>query len=368
MYLKGLSLLNFKNHTEFDFSFTSKINCFVGNNGTGKTNLLDAIHYLSFCKSFLNPIDSQNIKHETDFFTIQGSYNFSDRIENIHCALKRNKKKQFKRNKNIYDRLADHIGLIPLVMISPYDADLILDGSEERRKFMNGVISQYDKQYLDSIISYNKLITQRNSLLKSFVKSGNEDKETIEIYNEQIIPLGNSVSEKRNKFINELIPIFQEYYNYISDGKESIELLYISQLLKNDFRELLQQSYNKDKILQYTTVGVHKDDLELNINNFSVKKLGSQGQQKTFLIALKLAQFDFIKNIYGYKPILLLDDIFDKLDASRVEKIIQLVTDNHFGQIFITDTNQDRVKNVLKKINTESQVIKITDDTMYEII
>jgi len=367
MFLKQISLVNFKNYTEFDLTFSAKINCLVGNNGVGKTNLLDAIYYLSFCKSFINPIDSQNIKHENDFFVVQGDYDLSDTSEHIYCGLKTGRKKQFKRNKKDYERLSDHIGLLPLVLISPYDTNLIQDGSEERRKFMNGVISQYDKQYLYDTIRYNDIIVQRNALLKQMSKTGRDEIDTIQIYNDQLRPLGNSIFEKRKAFIEELIPIFQEYYNYISNGREEINIVYQSQLENSNFADLLIHNYEKDKILQYSTQGIHKDDLFLSINNHLVKKIGSQGQQKTFLIALKFAQFDFLKKIYGFKPVLLLDDIFDKLDATRVEKIITMVADNHFGQIFITDTNKERVKKVLEKVQIESLVIKINDDGSFEI-
>jgi DNA replication and repair protein RecF len=368
MFLKKISLINFKNYTEFDLDFSTKINCFVGNNGVGKTNLLDAIYYLSFCKSFINSIDSQNIKHDENFFVIQGEYNLSDIDENIYCGLKTGRKKQFKRNKKDYERLSDHIGLLPLVLISPYDTNLINDGSEERRRFMNSVISQYDKQYLQDTIQYNNILLQRNALLKQMNKFGRDDADTIQIYNDQMIPLGFSIFEKRKAFIEELIPIFQEYYNFISDEREEINISYQSQLLESDFQDLLLNSYKKDKILQYTSQGIHKDDLLLSINNYPVKKIGSQGQQKTFLIALKFAQFDFMKKIYGYKPVLLLDDVFDKLDATRVEKIITMVADNHFGQIFITDTNKERVKKVLEKVEIETLLVKINDDSSFEKI
>lgn len=368
MFLKKISLVNFKNHTEFDLDFTNKINCFVGNNGVGKTNLLDAVYYLSFCKSFINPVDSQNIKHESDFFVIQGEYDLNQNEEHIYCALKTGRKKQFKRNKKDYERLSDHIGLLPLVLISPYDTNLIHDGSEERRKFMNAVISQYDKKYLQDTIQYNNILAQRNALLKHIIKTGKNDYDTIQIYNDQLYPIGLSIFKRRNEFIDDLIPIFQEYYNFISDGKEKIHIIYQSQLHENDFLELLKSSFEKDKILQFTTQGIHKDDLVFSIDNHLVKKIGSQGQQKSFLIALKFAQFDFLKNIYGFKPILLLDDVFDKLDATRVEKIIRMVADNHFGQIFITDTNKERVKNILNNVEIDSIVVQLNDDGSFENI
>ncbi|MBE9468289.1 MAG: DNA replication/repair protein RecF [Bacteroidetes bacterium] len=367
MYLKDLSLINFKNYEQLEIEFSQKINCFVGDNGVGKTNLLDAVYYLSFCKSRFNLIDSQNIKHSENFFVIQGNYKISDENESIYCGIKRNKKKQFKRNKKEYTKLSDHIGLIPLVLISPYDSNLIIGGSEERRKFLNGVISQFDKQYLVDLIKYNRALSQRNSLLKNFAKTNTFNLETIEIWDEQLSKLGTSIYEKRVKFINELLPVFQKYYEFISDGNEKVKLLYNSQLHDFDFQELLKDSLERDRILQYTTTGVHKDDLIFKLDDFLIKKNGSQGQQKTFSVALKLSQFDYMKNIYGYKPILLLDDVFDKFDLFRVTQIIKLVADNNFGQIFITDTNKDRMKNILSEFSIEYKLFNVNNDTIESV-
>jgi len=361
MYLKDLSLINFKNYEQLEIEFSQKINCFVGDNGVGKTNLLDAIYYLSFCKSRFNLIDSQNIKHNENFFVIQGNYYLSNENESIYCGIKRNKKKQFKRNKKEYKKLSDHIGLIPLVLISPYDSNLIIGGSEERRKFLNGVISQFDKQYLEDLIKYNRALSQRNSLLKDFARTNTFNIETIEIWDEQLIKLGTSIYNKRVKFIKELLPVFQKYYEFISDGNEKVKLIYNSQLHDFDFAELLTNSIERDRILQYTTTGTHKDDLIFKLDDFLIKKNGSQGQQKTFLVALKLAQFDYMKNIYGFKPILLLDDVFDKFDLLRVKQIIKLVADNNFGQIFITDTHRERVKNILNESSIEYRLYNVID-------
>ena len=332
-------------------SFSPKINCFIGQNGVGKTNLLDAIYYLSMCKSYLNPIDSQNIKYNEEFFVIQGDYNLNDKYENIYCGLKKNKKKQFKRNKKEYQKFSDHIGLLPVVMISPLDNSLILEGSDERRKFMDSVISQYDKVYLDNLIRYNRALIQRNKLLKNFYQNRNFDEDSIEIWDEQLIVLGEKIHSVRVKFVEKLIPIFQDYYTRISGNKEQVQLIYDSKLNEGEFRDILKNAIDKDRMVQHTTVGVHKDDLILTLEKYPIKKAGSQGQQKTYLVSLKLAQFDFIKQISGLKPILLLDDVFDKFDKLRVRQIIELVAENHFGQIYITDTSQDRVENILKDIN-----------------
>ncbi|MBI9052624.1 MAG: DNA replication/repair protein RecF [Bacteroidales bacterium] len=359
MNLQDLSLINFKNYSEVELNFSSKINCFIGQNGVGKTNLLDAIYYLSMCKSYLNPIDSQNIRYEEDFFVIQGKYDYKEANENIYCGIKRNKKKQFKRNKKEYQKLADHIGLLPIVMISPMDNNLILDGSDERRKFMDGVISQYDKAYLDSLIKYNRALAQRNKLLKDFYQTRSFDEDTIEVWNEQLVMLGEKIHSVRVKFVEELIPIFQDYYTRISGNNEQVQLVYDSQLFEGEYRDLLKDTIGKDRMVQHTTVGVHKDDLILTLEKYPIKKAGSQGQQKTYLVSLKLAQFDFIKKVSGIKPILLLDDIFDKFDKYRVRQIIELVAENHFGQIFITDTSQDRLEEILKDVDIPFQLFLI---------
>ena len=362
MYLRQLSLINFKNYSEKELDFCNKINCFVGNNGVGKTNLLDAIYYLSFCKSYFNPIDSQNIFHDEEFFMIQGVYSNSEDPENtdeIYCAQKRNHRKVFKINKKEYERLADHIGLFPLVMISPSDNDLIYNGSEFRRKFIDSAISQFDKAYLDNLLNYNKVVSQRNALLKKFAETKSFDKASIEIWDEQMIKYGQKIFDKRVHFLKEFLPIFQNYYNHISNSKEIVTITYESQLNDSTFEELLIKSINKDRILNYSTVGPHKDDLVFKIDEFPAKKFGSQGQQKSFIIALKLAQFDYIKSLKGYKPLLLFDDIFDKLDHLRVEQLMKLVSENSFGQVFITDTQEERIQGVFEKIKTDCKIFHL---------
>jgi len=353
MFLKNLSLVNFKNYAQFEAQFCQKINCFTGNNGVGKTNILDAIYYLSFCKSFFTSIDSMNIKHDDKYFIVDGQYTFDNRTDNIYCSFEQGKKKKFKRNKKEYDKLADHIGLIPLVMISPYDINLIIGGSDERRKFIDGIISQFDREYLYDLQNYNRALIQRNHLLKQYGKTGYLDNDVLDLYNIQLIEKGNRIYEKRSIFIKKIKTTFQKYFTHISQGEENVSLVYNSQLQQADFDKLLLESFEKDKISRHTTVGIHKDDLELLIGNYPIRKLGSQGQQKSYLVALKLSQFEYIQNICGFKPILLLDDIFDKLDSNRVEQIVKLLAKNSFGQIFITDTNPERINKVLNKINGE---------------
>ncbi|MDX1277958.1 DNA replication/repair protein RecF [Oceanihabitans sediminis] len=359
MILKSLSLLNYKNFDSKSFQFNEKINCIVGNNGIGKTNVLDAIYHLSFGKSYFNPIASQNIKHDEDFFVINGDYEKESNTEKIVVSLKKGQKKIIKRNNKIYEKFSDHIGFLPLVIISPADRDLITEGSDTRRKFMDSVISQSDKNYLDDVIKYNKVLAQRNSLLKYFALNNTYNQDTVEVYNQQLTDYGTRVFEKRKAFLEEFIPVFKLQYQAISNNNEEVELVYKSDLFDTDLNTLLMQNINKDKALQYTSVGVHKDDLIFNISEHPIKKFGSQGQQKSFLIALKLAQFDFIKKQSGVNPILLLDDIFDKLDEQRVAQIIKLVNDENFGQLFISDTHADRTENAVKQVHQSYEIFKL---------
>lgn len=351
MILKKLSLLNYKNFEAKTFDFDPKINCFVGNNGVGKTNALDAIYHLSFGKSYFNPITTQNIRHGADFFVIEGNYEKNGNTEKIVVSAKKGQKKVIKRNGKAYDKFSEHIGFLPLVIISPADRDLIIEGSETRRKFIDGVISQRDAGYLHTLIKYNKVLAQRNSLLKYFAANQTFNQDTIDIYNEQLHSFGTSLFGKRTAFLEEFLPIFLNRYKSISSGSESINLVYESQLQDNDLLTLLQTHIAKDKITQYTNYGIHKDDLVFEIDGHPIKKFGSQGQQKSYLIALKLAQFDFIKNHAKTNPILLLDDIFDKLDETRVEHLISLVDNENFGQLFISDTHAERTEEVIKKVH-----------------
>ncbi|WP_103070255.1 DNA replication/repair protein RecF [Aquimarina sediminis] len=359
MILKSLSLLNYKNFESINFKFDDKINCLVGNNGVGKTNILDAIYHLSFGKSYFNPITSQNIKHGTDFFVVDGHYIKEERDEKVIVSAKKSQKKVIKRNGKIYDTISEHIGFLPLVIISPADRDLITEGSDTRRKFIDGVISQSDQMYLITLLKYSKTVSQRNSLLKYFVVNNTFDPATLDVYNQQLHEYGSIIHEKRTSFLETFIPIFTNRYQAISSGKENVSLSYQSKLTETNLLTLLEQNLAKDKMLQYTSVGVHKDDLSFEIEGYPIKKFGSQGQQKSFLIALKLAQFDFIKKQSKVNPILLLDDIFDKLDEKRVERIIKLVDDQNFGQLFISDTHADRTESVVKKISQSYKIIKL---------
>ncbi len=357
MILERISILGYKNIEQAELTFSPKLNCFIGKNGMGKTNLLDAVYYLSFCKSHNNQVDSQNIKHDDDFAMIQGYYLLggSDE-EEFFCSLRRRQKKQFKRNKKEYEKLSDHIGCLPLVMVSPSDSDLITGGSDERRKFMDVVLSQFDKEYLHALIRYNKALQQRNALLKSDMQA---DESLYELWEEQLAYEGQIIYTKRKAFVVQFIPTFQYYYNFICQSNETVELKYESPLEEGNLVDLLKHKRERDKILGYTTAGVHRDDLDMRMDDYSIKKVGSQGQNKTYVVAMKLAQFDFLKKAGSTTPILLLDDIFDKLDSTRVEQIVKLVSEDNFGQIFITDTNRDHLDEILKGLNSDYRLYQV---------
>jgi DNA replication and repair protein RecF len=344
MQLNRLRIINYKNIREADLEFSNGINCLLGCNGAGKTNVLDAIYYLSFCKSHSNPIDTQNITHDEEFFMLEGNYKTADEEINIYCGVKKRHKKQFKRDKKDYEKLSEHIGLIPLVMISPSDEELIHGGSEERRKFIDGFISQYNKKYLQSLLSYKKILEQRNSMLKELQNDGL----LFDVIEEQMSVLGVYIHQERKKFIEQFLPIFQDFHQTISSGKEVVQLEYKSQLGNGEeLSTLLKATRERDFILGYTSKGIHKDDLEMTLDSMPIKRTGSQGQNKTFLIALKLSQFNLLEKISGKRPILLFDDMFDKLDKQRAEKIISILGGNQLGQIFISDTDRVSLPTIL---------------------
>ncbi len=359
MIIRKLTLLNFKNHTEQRFDFSPQINCFVGNNGVGKTNILDALHYISVGKSFLGNSDIFNIKNGGDFFTIEAEIEGDEKTDIIKIQQPKEAKKLIKKNEKTYDRMADHIGFLPSVMISPYDSNLISDSGDSRRRFLDAMISQTDSEYLFDLIQYQKTIQQRNALLKYFAKNRTFDLDSLEIYSEPISKFGTKIFEKRKDFVEKLSPIVQHYYEIISGAKEKITIIYQSHLKEDQLLHLLKTNLDKDRQLTYTSKGIHKDDLIFEMNDSLIKKIGSQGQQKSFLIALKLAQINRIKTRTGKSPILLLDDIFDKLDDTRVSQLIELVNKENFGQIFITDTHKQRTESVVKRIDEESKIFEI---------
>ncbi len=361
MWLKQLSVLNFKNYNESTLAFLPEVNAFTGENGSGKTNLLDAIHYLSLCKSYFNPIDSQHIKKGEEWFMVQGDFDRNDKMDSISCSLKRNQKKQFKRNKKDYPRLADHIGQFPLVMISPNDSEIITEGSEERRKFIDNVISQTDNRYLDRLIAYNKILLQRNTLLKNIKEKGVFDIGLLEVLNMQLVEVGDVIYQRRKQFMEEFTPAFRRHYTYLTGEAESVQLQYESPLHSATFMSLLESSVDRDRYLERTTQGIHKDDLVFTIHeDMPLKKFGSQGQQKSFLIALKLAQYTFLHEQKKFKPLLLLDDIFDKLDDKRTKMLMQMVSNDEFGQIFITDTDAKRIRKIFDEIEQPIRIFEIT--------
>ncbi len=354
MILNIISLVNYKNHENLTIKFSKDINCFLGKNGVGKTNLLDAIYYLSFCKSYYSNVDINNIRYGESFFMIQGDYSDDNNNECIIQSSVHNKKKKITFNNKKYDRLSNHIGKIPLVIITPMDGIIILGGSDERRRFFDKFLSQLDRSYMNELIMYNKVLQQRNILLKKY-SSIDDAQDLLSAYDKSLCEYGESIHLKRKKCIQSIIKIVQKYYDVISDKSESVNIDYQSQLSSRNFSQLLEDSRHKDQILTYTTNGIHRDDFVFSINTHSLKKSGSQGQQKTFLIALKFAYFEILKDVLKINPILLLDDIFDKLDDDRVEQIIHILNEKEFGQIFITDTSKERIDKILSKVNIHSK-------------
>jgi DNA replication and repair protein RecF len=359
MILKRLNLLNFKNYAESSMDFDSGVNIFTGLNGQGKTNLLDAIHYLSLCKSYFNPVDKQNIRHGEEFFVVEGEIEKDDQVDKLYCGVQKGKKKVFRRNKEEYEKLADHIGRYPSVVISPYDKDLISEGSDVRRKFIDGIVSQFNRSYLDALIQYNRVLKQRNALLKYFWENRVFQPENLEVWDEQLVEHAEKIHEVRSDFIRAFNPLFTEHYQAISGGEEEAGIEYVSHVTDTNFKAILDSSLDKDRRTQYTNVGVHKDDLQFLINGYPLKKFGSQGQQKTFLISLKLAQYDLLKAYTGTAPILLLDDIFDKIDDERVKHLMNLVSQHNFGQIFITDTHADRIAGIFSDFGEKIKVFTV---------
>jgi DNA replication and repair protein RecF len=361
MYLEKIHLLNFKNHEEFSAEFSPQINCIVGNNGSGKTNILDAVYYLSLTKSAFSQTDNQGIRHGADFFLIDGWFETDEKKVNVKCSMKIGGRKNFQCDKHPYERISDHIGKFPLVLIAPDDTDLVKLGSEERRKFFDGLISQIDHLYLDDFIKYNQFLKQRNSLLKQFYEQNFFDKELLEVYTNHLLVLGKKLHDKRRFFLESFVPVFQSHYNNLSENKESVELIYESELFDENFEYDFSYNFKRDLQLQRTTKGIHKDDFIFEIDKFSLRKFGSQGQQKSFVIALKLAQFEVLKNQKGKKPLLLMDDIFDKLDEPRIQKLMQMIADHQFGQIFVSDARPERTEKIFATIDAEMCIFRTSN-------
>ena len=357
MILKRLSILNYRNIATAELDFSPKMNCFVGHNGEGKTNVLDAIHFLSLTKSMANSIDSMNIRHGQEVMMVQGIYDLNGTEEEISIGMKLHQKKHVKRNQKEYKRLTEHIGLLPLIIASPNDSAIIAGGSDERRRLMDIVISQYDAHYMTALTTYNKALQQRNAMLKA---EEEPDEGVMGIYEEMMAESGEKIHQKRQAFVEEFIPVFQHFYSLISGGSETVGLHYTSHGQRGSLLDLIRQSRPKDRIVGYSLHGIHKDELEMTLDGYPIKREGSQGQNKTYMISLKLAQFDFLKRT-GSKttPLLLLDDIFDKLDAQRVEQIVNLVANDAFGQIFITDTNREHLDKILERTQGEYKIFQV---------
>ena len=358
MYLEKLTLTNFKNYANADVSFNPKVNCILGLNGAGKTNLLDAIYYLTFTKSALNSVDSQNIRHSETLAAINGHFRGDEDLQ-VTCGLKVRQKKVFKVNKVELEKMSDHIGTMPLVLISPDDTAIIKEGSESRRKFVDSSISQVDKQYLRNLMQYNHQLKQRNSLLKNWPHGKPPDRELFAVYDEQLCHLSMAIFQTRKAFIAAYRPYFLEHYRDISSDSESIDLLYKSQVSDEDYRQQFADALAKDLLLQRTTMGIHRDDIILQMDEFLMKKIGSQGQQKSMVIAMKLSQFEYLKNVTGKMPLLLMDDIFDKLDDLRIEQLVSMINSDRFGQVFITDARPDRSQLLLEKYQIEASAFLV---------
>lgn len=361
-HLARLHAVNFRNHHDAEAELCPEVNCFTGPNGTGKTNLLDAVHYLALGKGYLEAQDQHNVRHGEELFVVQGIMRGDDGDDTVLCSVRRGMRKVLSRNRKEYDRLADHVGRYPVVMITPYDGQLILDGSESRRRFIDGLIAQFDKAFLEALIRYNRALTQRNALLKQAAERGGIPASAFEPWNEQLCALGASIHAARSAFIAELAPLLQQHYSAISSGPEEVALHYRSPLNDAPMVELIAASWDRDRAAQHTTTGIHKDDLVFSLSGQPLKRFGSQGQQKTYLIALKLAQFELTARRSGQRPILLLDDIFDKIDPQRMRHLLQLLSDHRFGQVLITDTDPKRLHAALDGLDLETRFFHLTHE------
>jgi DNA replication and repair protein RecF len=367
MYLKKIQLIQFKNYVKEGIVFSKELNCLLGVNGSGKTNLLDAVHYLCLTKSGFNSQDAQSISHEQEFFSLQGVFQKDNSTIEVGCVMEKGKKKQITQNGKAIDKMSDHIGLLPIVLISPDDNQIIREGSEERRRFFDNILSQLDSNYLQQLIKYQHFLKQRNALLKNFAESGRWNKALLEPYDFQIIQLSNEISSRRKTFLETFEPILLKHYSFISENKEPIEIHYETTCLDEKWEENYHAHLSKDVLLKRTGVGIHKDDYRFDIGGFSVKKFGSQGQQKSYVIALKLAQFEVMQLHLNTKPLLLLDDVFDKLDDFRIQQLIQLIADHQFGQIFISDARPERSLDIFREVQAEKKFFEVDKGKLKEL-
>lgn len=358
-HLDRLSVLHFRNHRELELELGPEVNCITGPNGTGKTNLLDAVHYMGLCKSYFEPQDSLNVLRGEEFFLIKAGQVMENGVDELACSVRKGVRKVFTRNRKEYDRLSDHVGRCPVVMVTPYDGQLVLDGSEVRRRFLDGLIAQFDRVYLGALLRYNRALVQRNTLLKSMAAAGNTARSATEPWDEQLMQHGSAVHAIRRTFMAELVPLLEEHYAGISSGPERVELAYRSELDTHTMAVLLDHRWEKDLAAEHTTGGIHKDDLIFTLEGQPLKRFGSQGQQKTYLIALKLAQFDLTTRRSGIKPILLLDDIFDKIDPQRMRHLLRLLGGGRFGQVIVTDTDATRLHAALDGLGLDTRFFEL---------
>jgi DNA replication and repair protein RecF len=377
MHLQKISLAHFKSYEYESFEFSERVNCIVGENGTGKTNLLDAIYFLALTKSSISNQDALSINHEAEYMMIEGAFVISDfgfgiadcstskseitnhKSEIINVSLQRGQKKAVLRDKKAYERISEHIGRFPVVMLSPNDTDIIRDGSEERRKFFDGVMAQLDSEYLENLLQYNRLLLQRNSLLKQFAERNYVDELLLDVYSDPLVKVSLKLYHARNEFITEFLPLFKKHYDTLSDSREEVEMIYESEVGAENFMQIFRKNRQRDLAAQRTTIGSHKDDFIFEINGFTLRKFGSQGQQKSFVIALKLAQFEMLTKVKGFPPLLLLDDIFDKLDDRRIQQLITMMVDGTFSQVFITDARPERTRQLLGDLGVEVKYFEI---------
>lgn len=367
MYLEKITLINFKNYESMHAGFVDGINCLVGLNGCGKTNLLDAIFYLSFTKSAFNPTDQQNIRHGKEGFSVSGVFHSSGRTSEVQILIREKQRKLIKVDHNKQQKARMHVGRFPLVLVAPGDVELIMEGSEIRRKMIDMLMSQLDPVYLEQLMIYSKALRHRNQLLKHFSENRIHDPDQLEPFNQIMLHSGNKIARERAHFIARYEPLLQKHFMWISDGREEVSLRYRSTFLEHDFEGSFRGAMEKDLVLQRTTQGIHRDDLIFEMNGYPLKKYGSQGQQKSYIIALKLAQFDVLYEEKSFKPILLLDDIFDKLDDERIRKLVDLIEKHTFGQVFITDARPERTWHFLQNINAGFKVFQVEEGKIEEL-
>ena len=357
MILSRLSILNYKNIAEASLEFSPKVNCLLGNNGMGKTNVLDAVFYMSFCQSSQTRSDAATVRHGEEFMLLQGVYERNGKTEQISCAVQRGKRKSIKRNGKEYRRQSEHIGLLPLVMVSPADWNLISGGGEERRRLIDRIISQGNHAYLEALIDYNRALTQRNAMLRQ----GMADPLLFESVDAFMCRAAEAIYKARLEWIERFTPICMRYYGEIADSREKVRLDYRSELHERSMETVLKENFRRDTLLGFTSHGVHHDDIELMLGDELMRKTGSQGQCKTYTAALRLAQFDFLKLAGGPTPLLLLDDIFDKLDSHRVANIVRVVSQPSFGQIFISDTNRQHIDETIAALGGDYRIFFVED-------